>query len=549
MHLLHFLYIPTLALVFCVLGCSSDPNSQANELYVGAVRALERMVDKPESYSTAYDDFSEAKSAIAEIINEYPSSGIAVDILSGKKDISFLPYELIDDFENELRPKAMAEKSALALLELIAEENDHEIFYNPEMRSRSLKIASVKFSLGMRDSAKTYLDRAIASFRPDNRGSGELAVEAATLLSEAGEFEEALMLVGRLPKIKDMRTGQATHLGPYHNAAFIAVANEYSKNGKFEEAFALINKISSRWERIHAKIDMAYQVAEAGEERLAVKFLQEVLESAERVEEESNKARVLADIAGCLAIVGKKDQALGLLAKAENFGGADHIVARNYIIADEMDHAISVVEKKFDREESTLDWKYVLPAVTKYASRREAKEFLQFVLDDFKHSGRSLAIVAKAYIDIEENRKALGLLERAVSMSSNVDRYYSREFAYLEIAAVYVAMGHFDSALKLVNLSDGKPLMKSDKLESLAQIANGYLGSGEFGDARRVTLMGFELADDLDEFNEQFAQYVALAEIFEKASTKREPEHNKVFSKIVKGIFPLESFSPEIRRY
>jgi len=70
----------------------SDPNKKANELYVHAAETINNISTEAKSYSEAYEYYKSARENIERILSKYPSSNLAVRLLSGETLIS--KYEL-----------------------------------------------------------------------------------------------------------------------------------------------------------------------------------------------------------------------------------------------------------------------------------------------------------------------------------------------------------------------------------------------------------------------------------------------------------------------
>ena len=92
-------------------GCSEDPNKAANKLYTEASLSFQKSKTQSNSYSELYDSYRSTKSQIERLISKYPSSNIAVGLLSGNTKISGLTLSQFRKLESSLRPLVELEES------------------------------------------------------------------------------------------------------------------------------------------------------------------------------------------------------------------------------------------------------------------------------------------------------------------------------------------------------------------------------------------------------------------------------------------------------
>ena len=113
----------SISVLLCLSGCSMDPNEQANKLYTEASQVL-RNIKKTEegSYSDALDSYMSAKDRIDRILSKYPSSNMAVGLLSANIQIDGLTLSQFQELEDSLRRLAEAEQIRLA-------EAEHPLSY------------------------------------------------------------------------------------------------------------------------------------------------------------------------------------------------------------------------------------------------------------------------------------------------------------------------------------------------------------------------------------------------------------------------------------
>jgi len=80
-------------------GCSTDPNEKANELYVEASQVMHNVTVEAKSYSEAIILYHKARGLINEISKRYPSSNLAVSLMSGQTEISGLTRSEFEGIE------------------------------------------------------------------------------------------------------------------------------------------------------------------------------------------------------------------------------------------------------------------------------------------------------------------------------------------------------------------------------------------------------------------------------------------------------------------
>jgi tetratricopeptide (TPR) repeat protein len=90
------LFVSGLFVTLVLGGCSQDPNLAANELYVSASKQFST-IPESKSYTQALASYTQAYNSIDDIVELYPSSDLAVQIISGQ---SVLKMYGSNEFQN-----------------------------------------------------------------------------------------------------------------------------------------------------------------------------------------------------------------------------------------------------------------------------------------------------------------------------------------------------------------------------------------------------------------------------------------------------------------
>jgi len=235
------------------LACSTDPNEQANKLYVEAIEIWQNAKIKADNYSKAYESHKEAVKKIDRIISKYASSNIAVGLMSGQTRIAGMTLNEFQNLKGSLKSFAEAEKQPLACALLIV---------GTDSKARVLADIAGKYAqAGQTEKATQILFQAL-----ETANTIEGANSKARVLADiAGKYADA---------------GQ-----PEKAAQVLSQA--------FETARTIEYASSKAW----ALVDIAGKYADAGQTEKATQILSQALETAKTFKDADSKVWVLADIA------------------------------------------------------------------------------------------------------------------------------------------------------------------------------------------------------------------------------------------------------------
>ncbi|HPG00874.1 MAG TPA: hypothetical protein PLE77_12470, partial [Kiritimatiellia bacterium] len=104
----------TFTALLTVAGCSS-PDEKANTLYVQAsIAAQEAMLaQKQRRYQKAFASYEDARDRIERILSNYSSSSVAVELISGERQIFKMPLETFRELGMPMKIAADVEEDPL----------------------------------------------------------------------------------------------------------------------------------------------------------------------------------------------------------------------------------------------------------------------------------------------------------------------------------------------------------------------------------------------------------------------------------------------------
>lgn len=505
-----------ISILLFLSGCSGNPNEKANKLYTEASQILQNSKLEDDSYSDVYNSYENAKSRIDRILSKYPSSNIAVELLSGDMEISGLTLSQFHELESSLKLLAEAEQSPFSCALLVA----NKMQYPQQQASVLVEIAGKYAKAGQKEQADQLLSQALQStdtIKDDTTRQAMIWSEVAGMFAMLGQTEEADKVISHALQSK---------LGTANQVLVLTkTAGKYAEAGQKEQADQLLsqalqiaNTSNYTETKVRLLIEIAGTYAKAEQKEQVDKLLSEALQATNTFSSAEKKAPFLVEIAGIYAETDQFEQATQLLSQAfqtTNMIGIEYVTNKDWTLAKIADI---------------------------YANLEQFSQALQTtnaIADaDFKTKANALVMIASGYA------KA-GQFSQAIQMANTIELADYRVRALVEIAGQYIETGQKEQAIHL--LSQALQIVNAfDSAEAggiqaslLVDIASRYAEAGEFSQA-------IQTANTIEKAN---SKTLALAKIVGEiagkyAQTQEQPTEKDKSSlrKITHSISPMNQF-------
>ncbi|MFA6288219.1 MAG: hypothetical protein WC661_12620 [Opitutaceae bacterium] len=462
-----------LLLILTLSGCSdskdatsapaspSDLNAAANLLYVKAVQAMQNAKVGHGTYDSLLNQYYEvAKSNLNEIITKYPSTQIAVDLVSGRVNTCDLSLKQFAEMEGTLRALASAELDPIQCAYFISisgygNNRDIEIL---------LAIYNQLMMRGERDVAGKYMSLALEVFKkiPDsdnniiNYNRINVKYLIAAQLAKSGETDRALALINK-------KLFNETHFIWFSTkslAELSTVKNQpiYSIQvyGRFLESIQGFKNEGNSF--IEAEMMLASKFASLGERSKADYLL------AENEQNIRADKKLLVHAGVIYAKNGESD-------KAESCFKAGMPTSR-----DNIDDWITIMSK--------IAGGYELIGNRKVSDRLN-NSIYEFILkqprgnydnDFFTHiQVDRFSNAAGAYAEMGLNQKACDALDQAVLFASAANCSLTTYSSLLGVANLYIRIEQYSKAIHslVAQLGVFKPISAQESFELLAEKLTG----------------------------------------------------------------------------
>ena len=463
-HLFQFSYLFIVTLF--LWGCAGDPNEKANKLYVEASMAASKFLSnnsgQDSNYSMVYDSYVDVKDKLELILSKYPSSDIAVGLMSEKIKVSDLTLRQFLNNEDILREIKKAEQSPFSCAMLISDTIE-----DAKDKARILfGIAKIYAAAGYEEKVTHLFSKAfdIASTISDISTYEKCSalVNIAKVYAEHDNFEQAIALAETI----DIKRGKSE--------VFLFTAKMHIKAGQKVKAAQLLSKAFES-----AKISVKYKsytLRDIAETYIEVGLLDQALEVANSIDYPSNKweslepgkTQILLDIADGYSVDGQKEKALNVLYQVdETFKRRGFKNANANLFAD-------------------LAGSYVKAEQKKYASNLLSIA-LEINNEDYNlySKARILGGIATQYAKIGQEEKASQLLSQALEVSESIDKDGTSSEAMCYIICEYVEVAQKEKAVKLLF----QLLERTDiNLSCLSRVAGKFADLGQMDQAAAISL-------------------------------------------------------------
>jgi tetratricopeptide (TPR) repeat protein len=452
-----------LVILFFLCGFNWNSDKKANKLYVEASLEASHFLNSTEkwtdSYSALWDSYTSVKEKIESILSEYPSSDIAVGLLSGELEISGLTLKQFKEKESIVKLLHEAENSPILCALIVA-----QTIKAPLPRSKSLaSIAMTYFDIDQKQIDKTVklLSQSNESVKTikDKLKKVWAFINLARLYQKIGQTEQIEPLLLQALKTYEAHT-LATKEDIFSLNPLVYIAYGYQEVGQLDQAIKIANKI---------KIDGVNHTKEAVLGNIAVECAKKdqfdrAIKIAEKFSNSKKKTKTLIRIAIKYAEKEELDKAHQLLNQA--LGIKNDNLTWDFLGEDIIKTLVTIAKKGAEANNPEL-------ALTFLSSSVEWVNGIEIA--SYKCS--PLIIIASEYVEMGETEKAKPLLSQAIKISTSLDGLseYQKIETLTKIANKFLKLVQFNKIIELINTIK----IDENNINSLTDTVNKYFDAGE----------------------------------------------------------------------
>jgi tetratricopeptide (TPR) repeat protein len=447
-----------ICLTGAVVSCSSDPNEQANRLFVEAQQMIEAAGKQgPEERLRT---LRAAKEKLETIIGKYPSANLAVQLVSGQS----VGRISLGGIGEAVGDAAWAVCVTAPTRPCVLDEALRLIRATEEAQSRSGRADFELTSIAGAQAKTGRIDDALQLARSiKNSEIGNLAYEyIAEALAKAGKTSEALRIAHSITggnrtaillgivrrQAMAGRTSNALQLmqalehDDYARAVALAgIAEAQARAGLADEAaatfkrsLALIPSISREFDRVDALSEIAEAQMNAGLTREAATSLTQALEVAQAITHTMQRGGALASIAKARARAGKMSDALQLAQAIESQSHREDAL-RLIVEAQAVAQArAGKIDEAMQLAQSILS-DTAAKTLAAEGKLNEALRLAQAIKDEFSRA-RALALVARAQAKAGRAEDATATFKLSLQTAQSIKHEAFRALGLAQIARV-----------------------------------------------------------------------------------------------------------------
>jgi len=471
------------ACTFGMSGCLADPDGKANTLYAEASRAMTMCTTEADNYTDALDLYSSARASIERILADFSSTQIAVDLYSGNTKISGWSLDAFRDLKYPLKASAELEKSPLALALHFADKDV------PDERAKVLSAIAGRYAAaGQDEQADQLLSRALAT--PRLRLPQQTKVAALTEV--AGNYgavrkrDQASQLL--FEALKEVR---AIADPLQRTRALAAIANSHGTAGQGDEGAEVLSEavegaeaIKYPWPRAIAFRDIAKAYAEIGR-------FNEALALVEAISTEERKLTELGQDIHAYAETGNLDQAMRLLAEVAELNTK---LAKAGVL--DLDRGKARIKRTASRIRQVFAESLAtnLP-YGDVGQLGRARELVDSI-DDAADKVMALVAVAEGYAEAGRQEHAAQVLSLAIETAETIASPQDKPMVLAKIAGAYAKVGDISRASEIADNVNSSPASES-VVKALFEIAEKYIEAGEPQEAALIVGQAIAMADSV----------------------------------------------------
>jgi tetratricopeptide (TPR) repeat protein len=563
-----------------IAGINQDAEQDAEELFHQAVTSLNRARNEAEDYTSTLVLYKKAREKVDVILNEYASTSLAVELVSGQQRISgfslerFLQrgqfLEILSAAENDPMSCTLvlsgritdpAERSngtsnlpdAFSRVKLFNEALSWGS-RNPKILIRQAKHLA---DIGEREKASRLIFQALEA-QGKSKGIGFLKdiAENYSLAGEKKKVRELLILLreavmGRPELTEDSRERYLVE------PALGDISGAYAESGFFVEALDLAGFIEDKGDRSRAIIKIAEEYFVDGETIKAAELLEQAKSLSESLDADDDwkKPWVLRTLAVSYAKTGRFSEALATVELFERDSDKYSILSRiagEYFRVGKRDEAIrlqneavEIVETHYKTESGKNDAAIGIAKI--YVENGFYKEALEVTesLCNAKGKTQIYPQIAEAYFRSGKTAEAVQYLKSSIiSLGRMRETPWSTIWALERIVNIVVEAGSKELFPYLFEVAE-KMEDPRVKAEFLGRIAEAYAELGELEESSKIFSLALRTVGKIGGEFEMHGKCDALAEIgagYHIAGLQLKDEDKAVLRELVLKAYPLESF-------
>jgi tetratricopeptide (TPR) repeat protein len=448
-HMNNFLISISFLLItaFFAIGCAEAQNKKANKLYVEASMEASQFLDKAwdHNYSKLNDTYRSAKEKIDTILSKYPSSDIAVGLISEQIKISGLTVKQFMAKESIVKQMKDSEESPLSCAQLIMETIDDK----KEKARMFFSMATLYARVGLKDKVRFFLSEA---------------------------FEVA---------------NNSISMDDKSDALFV-IAKTYAEFGYLENALEVAESIDNPNDRIRAFVEIICEHADSMGKEFTVQMLPKAIDVAKDSDEYKNY--YFEDIVDKYIDLGLLDQSFDVV----NLIDDDNIllqtlnlikIAEEYLKTDQKEKVMTCLSQALKNSNGSLESISIAKIYGEVGETQKADELLSQAVEDAKEAygfgkARRLGSIATQYANIGQYKKADQIFSRALeaieSIGNDSTAMEAASYIVCERADVLKTEHAIQLLLKTIEMIE--PLRQENYLYSshLMRIASKLSDLGQF---------------------------------------------------------------------
>jgi hypothetical protein len=434
------------------LASCSDPNARANALFVKAQQLVAESETQPPEQRLA--TLQEAQADMKKIVDDYPSSNLAVQIASGRSDGS-LSVAAINLKIAEAEPAAeeamclrAPTRSCLNFVATRAAMADTD----DEQRVTNLaSLAEAQAKAGEKEFARETASRAkdLADGVSDDKQKVGAESQLVRAQASAGDLSGAIATTA----------GIANSI--YSSGAVRDIANILTEVGRLGDAISIVADCDDGYERTEGRLAIANYLNSKGDKAGASQQVLQALSAANSISDSSDKEIALQDVAKGQAELGQFSDAMRTAAQIGSY--------KNDFFRTDAVEAIAEEEAKAGQTSAAMQLAQQLDADAQDAG--EYKSTLEIN-------------VTQVHVAVAAEQAKEGRFDLAYQTAASISDGTYKAYALGDIAVAQTRAGHLRDAYRTVDgiEPDHRPL-------ELGTIARAQAEMGQLGPSKRTIEM------------------------------------------------------------
>ena len=439
--------------IISTVGCSPDPNEEANALYVNAVKD-EEMRASATSYREELKSYKDALVNVELILSNFPTSNVAVRLASGDARLSALTVTDYRKLYEPLEALAAIEEDPLHCALVLVEKIDgqEKWFKKSEVYT---KIAGSYAKAGQGMKASELLDQSVSIIRPHLPGVDERTLKPVVeQYVHLEQFSKALE-IAKLPT-----------RGVTEALLLAEVARSYARSGdnlrgakvlsQSLEILPTVTDKSYNYQKAVTLVSIGGIYADIGQDEKAEQVFSQAIDIANSSEDDSFRTGIFLDIAAEYVRLGYREKGLWALSQSNSINTATA-------------YAISQRALLYHQLDQTDKAREILPGAL--ADARKHNEYERAYI---------LVEIADVYREIGDFQAAEQVISQAIDSIQRIPRVHEslKNDLFPLVANEYAKLGEYTRAFEAA----GAVTDVLHTAEALANILDSYISSGNESD-------------------------------------------------------------------